>query len=134
VDSDQKNFNGTAYSVAGESAWEFTPNHKISLDASHQERSPMAQELYSNGGLHGPTKSFEFGNDELTQEKSNNINLGFHGDQDALQYNLTVYHNWFDNFIYVHSSLFEQKKPDLERQAFSLLRLVVYFCIWLKAA
>ena len=103
VDSDQKNFNGTSYSVAGESAWEFTPNHKISLDASHQERSPMAQELYSNGGLHGPTKSFEFGNDELTQEKSNNINLGFHGDQDALQYNLSVYHNWFDNFIYANT-------------------------------
>lgn len=48
-------------------------------------------------------KSFEFGNDELTREKSNNINLGFHGDQDALQYNLTVYHNWFDNFIYANT-------------------------------
>ena len=103
VNSDQKNFNGTAYSASGEAAWEFIPNHKISLDASHQERLPMAQELYSNGGLHGPTKSFEFGNDDLTKEKSNNLSLGFHGDQDALKYNVSVYHNWFDNFIYANT-------------------------------
>ncbi|WP_130804416.1 zinc piracy TonB-dependent receptor ZnuD [Acinetobacter ihumii] len=103
VDSDQKNFNGTAYSVAGETAWEFLPDQKISLDASHQERLPMAQELYSNGGLHGPTKSFEFGNDQLSKEKSNNLSLGFHANQDALQYNVSVYHNWFDDFIYANT-------------------------------
>ena len=103
VNSDQKDFKGTAYSVAGETAWEFVPNHKLSLNASHQERLPMAQELYSNGGLHGPTKSFEFGNDDLTKEKSNNLSLGFHGVQDALKYNVSVYHNWFDNFIYANT-------------------------------
>ncbi|MEB3754267.1 TonB-dependent receptor domain-containing protein [Acinetobacter sp. MD2(2019)] len=103
VDSDQKNFNGTAYSAAGELAWEFVPNHKLTFDVSHQERLPLAQELYSNGGLHGPTKSFEFGNDSLSAEKSNNVSLGVHGDQDALHYNLSIYHNWFDNFIYANT-------------------------------
>lgn len=103
VDSDQKNFNGTAYSVAGQTAWAFTSNQTLSFDVSHQERLPMAQELYSNGGLHGPTKSFEFGNDELTKEKSNNVSLSIHGDQDALKYNVSVYHNWFDNFIYANT-------------------------------
>ena len=29
---------------------EFAPNYKLSFVASHQERLPLAQELYANGG------------------------------------------------------------------------------------
>lgn len=103
VESDQKDFKGTAYSGAAEATWAFTSHHKLSLNASHQERLPMAQELYSNGGLHGATKTYEFGNDGLTTEKSNNLSLGLHGDYSAFKYNVNVYQNWFSNFIYAQT-------------------------------
>ncbi|SDB80875.1 zinc piracy TonB-dependent receptor ZnuD [Acinetobacter boissieri] len=96
---DAKNFSGTAYSVAGSADWEFVPNYKLSLTASHQERLPMAQELYSNG-KHMATNTYELGSDDLGTEKSNNVELGFHFDNDRLKYNISAFHNWFNNFIY----------------------------------
>ncbi|MBF7685170.1 TonB-dependent receptor [Acinetobacter sp. B10A] len=97
-----KNFSGTAYSVAGSADWEFVPNYKLSFTASHQERLPMAQELYSNG-KHMATNTYELGNDQLSTEKSNNVELGFHFDNDQLKYNVSVFHNWFNHFIYANT-------------------------------
>lgn len=96
---DAKNFSGTAYSVAGSADWEFVPNYKLSLTASHQERLPMAQELYSNG-KHMATNTYELGSDDLGAEKSNNVELGFHFDNNRLTYNVSAFHNWFNHFIY----------------------------------
>ena len=99
VDSDQKNYDGNAFSVSGAANWEFAPNYKLSLTGSHQERLPLAQELYANGG-HFATNTYELGNDQLDKEKSNNVELGLHFDDDKLSYHLHLYHNWFDNYIY----------------------------------
>lgn len=99
---DAKNYQDTAYSVAAATAWEFIPNYKLSLTASHQERLPMAQELYSNG-KHMATNTYELGNDDLSKEKSNNVELGLHVDQDRLKYNINVFYNWFDGFIYANT-------------------------------
>ncbi|MFT4020753.1 MAG: TonB-dependent receptor, partial [Acinetobacter sp.] len=57
IDSNLKNYDGTAYSVAGTTSWEFIPQYKLSLTASHQERMPYAQELYSNG-IHMATNTY----------------------------------------------------------------------------
>lgn len=102
INPDAKNFEGTAYSIAGSTDWEFVPNYKLSLTASHQERLPMAQELYSNG-KHMATNTYELGNDHLDTEKSNNLELGFHFDNDRLKYNVSIFHDWFDNFIYANT-------------------------------
>ena len=79
--------------------WEFQPNYKLSLVGSHQERLPLAQELYANGA-HFATNTYELGNENLSKEKSNNIELGLHYDGDQLSYHVHLYHNWFDNYIY----------------------------------
>lgn len=99
IDSTQKDYSGTAYSLAGSTSWEFIPDYKLSLTASHQERLPVAQELYSDG-KHMATNTYELGNDNLNKEKSNNLELGLHFNNDRLKYNVSVFQNWFDNFIY----------------------------------
>ena len=99
VDSEQKDFDGNAFSYSGAVNWDFKPNYKLSLVGSHQERLPLAQELYAHGG-HFATNTYELGNDGLDNEKSNNVELGLHYDDDKLSYHVHLYHNWFDNYIY----------------------------------
>ena len=99
VDSEQKDFDGNAFSYSGAVNWDFKPNYKLSLVGSHQERLPLAQELYAHGG-HFATNTYELGNDSLDNEKSNNVELGLHYDDDKLSYHVHLYHNWFDNYIY----------------------------------
>ena len=99
VDSEQKDFDGNAFSYLFSVNWDFKPNYKLSLVGSHQERLPLAQELYAHGG-HFATNTYELGNDGLDNEKSNNVELGLHYDDDKLSYHVHLYHNWFDNYIY----------------------------------
>ncbi|MEG2560197.1 MAG: TonB-dependent receptor, partial [Acinetobacter sp.] len=68
----------------------------------HQQRLPLAQELYANGG-HFATNTYELGNDQLSKEKSNNLELGFHYEHDQFDYHIHVYQNWFDDYIYAQT-------------------------------
>lgn len=99
VDSEQKDFDDSAFSYSAALNWEFAPQYKLALVGSHQERLPLAQELYANG-KHYATNTYELGNEQLKNEKSNNVELGLHYDGDQLSYHVHVYHNWFDNYIY----------------------------------
>ncbi|MDM1329415.1 zinc piracy TonB-dependent receptor ZnuD [Acinetobacter indicus] len=99
VKSKQKNYSGTGVSASAAANWEFAPNYKLSIVGSHQQRLPLAQELYANG-LHFATNTYEVGNPDLDKESSNNLELGFEYEGDKLDYHAHVYHNWFDNYIY----------------------------------
>ncbi|WP_445116470.1 zinc piracy TonB-dependent receptor ZnuD [Acinetobacter sp. WZC-1] len=102
IDSDQKNYDGTAFSASAAATWNFIPDYNLTLTASHQERLPMAQELYSNG-KHMATNTYELGDDSLDKEKSNNLELGLHYDHDKLNYQAHIFHSWFDNFVYART-------------------------------
>ncbi|MQW90835.1 TonB-dependent receptor [Acinetobacter wanghuae] len=99
IDSNQKNHSDTAFSGSAAVNWEFAPSYKLSMVGSHQQRLPIAQELYAQGKHHA-TQTIEHGNDQLDLEKSNNIELGLHYEGDKLDYHVHLYHNWFDNYIY----------------------------------
>lgn len=99
IDSAQKDYSGTAGSFSAAAHWAFQPDYQLSLTASHQQRLPLAQELYSDG-KHFATNTYELGNEDLKKERSNNIDLGLSYDHDRLNYKLNVYHQWFDDFIY----------------------------------
>lgn len=99
VDSDQKDYSGTGISASAAANWEFAPNYKLSVVGSHQQRLPLAQELYADG-LHFATNTYEVGNPDLDKETSNNLELGLHYEGDKLDYHVHVYHNWFDDYIY----------------------------------
>lgn len=102
IDSTQKDYDGNAFSVSGAANWEFIPDYTLSLSASHQQRLPSAQELYSHGG-HFATNTYELGDENLDKEKSNNVELGLHYEGDKLSYHVHLYHNWFDNYIYART-------------------------------
>ena len=99
IDSTQKDFSDYAISYSGAVNWAFAPDYILSLAASHQERLPLAQELYANG-KHFATNTYERGNENLGAEKSNNLELGLHYEADKLDYHVHVYHNWYDSYIY----------------------------------
>ena len=99
IQSNQKDYEDTAFSGSAAANWTFAPNYKLSLVGSHQQRLPLAQELYANG-KHFATNTYERGNQNLDIEKSNNLELGLHFDNERVDYHLHVYHNWFDNYIY----------------------------------
>ncbi|QTD59129.1 zinc piracy TonB-dependent receptor ZnuD [Acinetobacter towneri] len=99
ADSDIKDYSGTGVSASAAANWQFAPNYKLSLTGSHQQRLPVAQELYADG-LHFATNTYEVGNPDLDKETSNNLELGLHYEADKLDYSLHVYHNWFDDYIY----------------------------------
>ena len=102
IDSKQKDFDDYGLSYSGAVNWAFAPNYKLSLGASHQERLPLAQELYAEG-KHFATNTYERGNENLTAEKSNNLELALHYEQDQFDYHVHLYHNWFDNYIYAQT-------------------------------
>lgn len=102
INSKQKDYDDYAVSYSGAVNWEFAPNYKLSLVGSHQERLPLAQELYANG-KHFATNTYEIGNENLDTEKSNNLELGLHYEADKFDYHVHVYHNWFDDYIYAHT-------------------------------
>ena len=102
IDSKQKDFDDYGLSYSGAVNWTFAPNYKLSLVASHQERLPLAQELYAEG-KHFATNTYERGNENLTAEKSNNLELALHYEQDQFDYHVHLYHNWFDNYIYAQT-------------------------------
>ncbi len=99
IDSEQKDYSGTGVSASAAANWEFAPNYKFSIVGSHQQRLPLAQELYADG-LHFATNTYELGNPDLDKETSNNLELGLHYEGDKLDYHVHVYHNWFDDYIY----------------------------------
>ena len=77
VDAEQKDYSDTGVSASAAANWEFAPNYKLSLVGSHQQRLPIAQELYAQG-KHYATKTIQHGNPDLDAEKSNNLEVGFH--------------------------------------------------------
>ena len=95
----KKDYSDTGVSASAAANWEFAPNYKLSVVGSHQQRLPLAQELYADG-IHFATNTYERGNEDLDVEKSNNLELGLHYEGDKLDYHVHVYHNWFDDYIY----------------------------------
>lgn len=102
IDSTQKNNDARAFSGSAAVNWEFAPDYKLSLVGSHQQRLPLAQELYADGA-HLATNTYERGNENLNVEKSNNVELGFHYKHDKLDYHVNLYHNWYQNYIYAET-------------------------------
>ncbi|MDH1705576.1 zinc piracy TonB-dependent receptor ZnuD [Acinetobacter johnsonii] len=103
IESNRKDYDDYAVSYSSAVNWMFAPNYKLSLVGSHQERLPLAQELYADG-KHLATNTYERGNENLGVEKSNNLELGFHYDTDKIDYHVHVYHNWYDNYIYAQTA------------------------------
>lgn len=91
---------GQALSYSGSLLWNITPEHRLSLTYSHNERLPSPMERYYHG-RHLATNSFEYGNRKLQKERSNNLELGLMYDAgERWAYKASLYSNRFDNYIH----------------------------------
>lgn len=109
-----------ATSYAASVNWDINPEYTLSFMYSHNERHPSPMELYYTGE-HLATNSFEYGNKDLTLERSNNFEIGLRRRSERWNYNISLYRNNFQNYIY-KQTIFQQGTLNTYRYAQSQAR------------
>lgn len=94
----QREFKPTSASAA--LRWNLSDDLHVSLGLDRAQRSPTAEELYSNG-LHVATGSIEVGNDALRMETANRLELGAHWHSPLLTLGASAYLTRYRDFIYL---------------------------------
>jgi len=74
-------------------------NWRIGANLLHTARAPSAEEMFANGP-HAGTEAFEIGNPDFKTERSWGVEAVVHGKGPGFTLDASLYHNWFDNFIY----------------------------------
>lgn len=93
-----RDFDATSLSAAAR--WHFGEDLHLSFGLDRAQRSPSAEELYSNG-LHVATRSHEFGNPQLRRETANRVELGLHWHRGPLTLGASLYALDYRDFIYL---------------------------------
>mgnify|MGYP000274092782 CR=1 FL=1 len=73
---------------------------RASLSRSH--RLPTAEELYADG-VHLATSTYELGNENLSKETSNNVDLTLRKFAGATTFSVSAFHNRVKNYIYANT-------------------------------
>lgn len=93
-----RDFNAASVSLG--TIWRTNDAWHLSLGFDRAERAPTAEELFSNGA-HLATQSFEIGDANLHTERANQFELGLHLHVGPLSAKTSVFHNRYDDFIYL---------------------------------
>ncbi len=80
-------------------SYRVTDDWRLGINLSRTERAPAAEELFANGP-HAGTEAFEIGNPDFKTERSWGLEGVLHGKGPGFTIHASIYHNWFDNFIY----------------------------------
>jgi iron complex outermembrane receptor protein len=99
-DNPGRSFTLGAYSLGV--VWRFAPGYQASLYASHADRAPSAEELYSNGP-HEATASFEVGDAGLRKEVSRNLDLTVRRTEGEVRWKVNAFANRVKDYIYAAS-------------------------------
>ncbi|MDH7451496.1 TonB-dependent receptor [Luteimonas composti] len=89
-----------ATSLSAAARWHFGEDLHLSLGLDRAQRSPTAEELYSDG-LHVATRSHEFGDPLLRRETANRVELGLHWHRGPLTLGASLYAVDYRDFIYL---------------------------------
>jgi len=89
----------TALSGSLGAAYEVRPDWRVGLNSSYTERAPSAEELFPKGP-HAGTQAYEIGNPDFEKEVSKGLELTLRGKGSGFSVSASLYHSWFDNFIY----------------------------------
>lgn len=92
-----RNFDAVSGSIGA--SYGLNDNWRIGANLARTERAPSAEELFANGP-HAGTAVFEVGDPDFKLEKSWGVEAVLHGKGPGYTLHASVYHNWFDNFIY----------------------------------
>ena len=85
--------------LSATTTWHFTPDQQFSLGIAQSQRAPSVEELFAKGP-HPATGSYLVGDDNLNEETSTNIELGYHWHHDDFQFSTNVFYNHVKDFIY----------------------------------
>jgi iron complex outermembrane receptor protein len=96
-----RNFSNITYN--GGMIWKVDSTFNLFVNAGSAWRAPAANELYSNG-IHQGVASIEKGDENLVTETCYNITTTGILKKKNVQAELTLYHNQFQNFIYIDPS------------------------------
>ncbi|MBC2652677.1 TonB-dependent receptor [Novosphingobium aerophilum] len=89
-----------AVSLSGGASYQVVPGWRLGLNLSRTERAPAAEELFANGP-HAGTEAFEIGDPDLKLERASSVEAVLRGQGDGYSVEVSAYHTWFDNFIYM---------------------------------
>ncbi|MCC3344703.1 TonB-dependent receptor [Psychrobacter sanguinis] len=92
----------SAFSYALGYIWDITPEYRLDMSYSHNERLPTPMELYYHG-KNLATNSFLYGNKDLNKEESDNFELGLQFTGDKWHYKASAYSNHFDNYVHAEN-------------------------------
>ncbi len=90
----------SATSLSASARWNLGEDLHLSFGLDRAQRSPTAEELYSNG-LHVATQSFEFGNPDLDVETANRAEIGAHWHHGPIKIGASVYAVDYTDFVYL---------------------------------
>jgi iron complex outermembrane recepter protein len=102
-DSDPDNaasISNDLYSISSGIHWHFIEEISLGLNISRSQRAPAAEELFANGP-HIATGTFELGQSTLDKEIANNIDLTFAREEGFLKWNLSLFANYIEDFIFL---------------------------------
>lgn len=93
----RRSHHGTSASVGA--VWRFQPGYALAASLTRASRAPTAEELYASG-LHMATTTYERGNPNLRSETAHNIDLSLKKTQGDTTFNVSVFHNRINDYIY----------------------------------
>ena len=111
--------------VSGSSTWHFTDTQKFTVALAQSQRAPSIEELLANGP-HPATGSFLVGNENLHEETSNNIELGYHWHNHGVEISTNVFYNNISDFIYSRHEKNPSAKQCIEKGEKSELNCYLY--------
>jgi len=76
---------------------------RFGLTGSRAERAPAGEELFANGP-HIATQAFEIGDVDLEVESAWGLEAFARGEVAGAQFSVSVYRQWFDNFIFLEGT------------------------------
>ena len=100
---DKLNYDTQSISAAVQ--FDITDNLGFRLSYSKAERAPPVEELLSLGP-HFATRSFTQGNPSLSNEQSNNLDIGINYQHSLFEFNANIYRNKITNYIYQELTVF----------------------------
>jgi len=93
----ERTFDLGSYSLG--SLWTFMPGYDVGVTASHAQRAPTADELYS-AGPHEATGTFDIGNPNFVKETSRNVELRLQKTAGLVRWQVNVFRNQVKNFVF----------------------------------
>ena len=88
------------YSISSGIHWHILEETALGLNISRSQRAPAVEELFANGP-HVATGTFEIGQAGLDIETANSIDLSLAREKGFLQWNLSLFVNYIEDFIFL---------------------------------